>query len=93
MAQSAWTDPGSGSTTVGFSVRIALRRPPNNRIASAVFTVYDEQSMNPEDWQYLLDGLAKIPGMATATLREGAVCERQLEPDVPYEPLPVVNDA
>ncbi|QFG07930.1 hypothetical protein SEA_INTOLERANT_35 [Streptomyces phage Intolerant] len=91
MAQGEWGAPGAGSMDTGRRLSIAMYRPPNNRVCS-VLLVPTQENMTDEDWQALLDGLASVPGMAEAMLREGAVAERQMGPDRAYEALPPVDD-
>ncbi|AYD86782.1 hypothetical protein SEA_MICRODON_35 [Streptomyces phage Microdon] len=92
MAQGEWTEPGQGELSEGRRLRIAMYRPPNNRVAQ-VFLYPQQDGLNDDDWQALLDGLAAIPGMAEAQLVEGSSVSRARTPDRSYEPLPPVNDA
>lgn len=92
VAQGNWTEPGQGTLNPGRRLQVAMYRPPNNRVCSVLLTP-DQENMNDDDWQYLLDGLAAVPGMAVAILTEGAAVSREMSPGVAYEPLPEVDDS
>lgn len=80
---SAWNEPGTGSSQTGLSLVVQFS---GGKLLQA--TVWNAQNMTPADLQAVLDAFAGIPGCTYATLSEGLVTERFMEPDRDYEPLP-----
>ncbi|AWY07354.1 hypothetical protein SEA_JACKIEB_35 [Streptomyces phage JackieB] len=83
MALSTYGDPGAGSNDIGMMMVVFLENG-KQMIAQVIVA----NNMDPADYQKIADAFAGIPGCTYASLREGAVVQRDITPDRPYEPAP-----